>query len=205
MTDERLLIRKSEGGAAQGLAGDLLRRYFAEEGLAVPPSRQRAGLDAFLNDRRCVVFFADREDVADAPVGIVTASWRTSVERLKVAEIGDLYVVPAARGAGVAGALVEAVADWARGQGCTALLAAVGPDGELCHGVSGFFTRRGFADEYRELLARELAPGGGAGGGGGTSGGGGASGGGGGASGGGGGTSGGGVGTPVDDAPKKAT
>ena len=158
MTDTHLTIRKAEGGAAQGVASDLLRRYFAEEGLAVLPSRQRAGLDAFLNDRRCVVFFADREDVADAPVGIVTASWKTSVERLKVAEISDLYVVPAARGAGVAAALVEAVADWARAQGCTALFAAVGPDGELSHGVSGFFTRRGFSDEYRKLLACELAP-----------------------------------------------
>ena len=165
MTDIHLTIRKAEGGAAQGLAGDLLRRYFAEEGLAVPPSRQRAGLDAFLDDRRCAVFFADREDVADAPVGIVTVSWKTTVEHLKVAEIGDLYVVPAARGAGVATALVEAAADWARAQGCTALSAAVGPDGELSHGVSGFFTKRGFADEYRKLLARELPPGGGASGG----------------------------------------
>ena len=165
MTDIHLTIRKAEGGAAQGLAGDLLRRYFAEEGLAVPPSRQRAGLDAFLDDRRCAVFFADREDVADAPVGIVTVSWKTTVEHLKVAEIGDLYVVPAARGAGVATARVEAAADWARAQGCTALSAAVGPDGELSHGVSGFFTKRGFTDEYRKLLARELSPAGGASGG----------------------------------------
>ena len=158
MTDEPLTIQEAEGGAGQGLAGDLLRRYYAEEGLAVPPSRQRAGLDALLNDRRCVVLFAEREGVDGAPVGIVTASWKTSVERLKVAEIGDLYVLPAERGAGVAAALVEAIADWARSQGCTAVFAAVGPDGELSHGVSGFFTRRGFSDEYRKLLACELAP-----------------------------------------------
>ena len=158
MADERLTIRKAEGGEAQGLASDLLRRYFAEEGLAVPPSRQRAGLDALLNDRRCVVLFAEREGVTGEPLGIVTASWKTSVERLKVAEISDLYVLPTERGGGVARALVEAVADWAHTQGCTALFAAVGPDGELSHGMSGFFTHRGFADEYRKLLARELPP-----------------------------------------------
>ena len=163
MADERLTIRKAEGGEAQGLASDLLRRYFAEEGLAVPPSRQRAGLDALLNDRRCVVLFAEREGVTGEPLGIVTASWKTSVERLKVAEISDLYVLPTERGGGVARALVEAVADWARTQGCTALFAAVGPDGELSHGMSGFFTHRGFADEYRKLLARELPPAGHAG------------------------------------------
>jgi GNAT superfamily N-acetyltransferase len=158
MTHGRLTIRKAEGGAAQGVASDLLRRYFAEEGLAVPPSRLRTGLDALLNDRRCVVLFAEREGVAGPPPGIVTASWKTSVERLKVAEISDLYVVPAERSGGVAAALVEAVADWARTQGCTALFAAVGPDGELSHGMSGFFTHRGFADEYRKLLALELTP-----------------------------------------------
>ena len=75
-----------------------------------------------------------------------------------MAEISDLYVVPAERSGGVAAALVEAVADWARTQGCTALFAAVGPDGELSHGMSGFFTHRGFADEYRKLLALELTP-----------------------------------------------
>jgi GNAT superfamily N-acetyltransferase len=159
VTDIHLTLRKAEGGAAQGVASDLLRRYFAEEGLAVPPSRLRAGLDALLNDRRCVVLFAEREGVAGPPLGIVTASWSTSVERLKVAEISALYVVPAERGGGVAGALVEAVADWARTQGCTALFAAVGPDGELSHGTSGFFTHRGFADEYRKLLALDLTPG----------------------------------------------
>ena len=185
VTDIHLTIRKAEGGAAQGLASDLLRRYFAEEGLAVLPSRQRAGLDAFLDDRRCAVFFADREDDADAPVGIVTVSWKTTVERLKVAEIGDLWVVPAARGAGVATALVEAAADWARAQSCTTLIVAVGPDGELSHGVSGFFTKRGFTDEYRKLLARELSPAGAAGDAGGTGGG--------------------GAGTPADDTSEETT
>ena len=159
MTDKPVTIQKAEGGAAQGLASNLLRRYFAEEGLAVAPSRLRAGLDALLNDRRCVVLFAERENVTGEPLGIVTASWKTTVERLKVAEISDLYVLPDERSGGVAAALVEAVADWARGRGCTALFAAVGPDGELSHGVSGFFTRRGFADEYRKLLALELPPG----------------------------------------------
>jgi GNAT superfamily N-acetyltransferase len=156
MTDERLTIRRADGGAAQGVVGALLRRYFAEEGLAVPPFRQRAGLDAVLDDRRCVVLLAERDGVAGEALGIVTASWRTSVERLRVAEIGALYVPPGERRRGVAAALIEGVAAWARKQNCTALLVPVAPDGELSHGLTGFFTRRGFDDEYRKLLSLDL-------------------------------------------------
>ncbi len=148
MTDAQLTIRQADG-AAQEVAGDLLRRFFAEEGLAMPPSRQRAGLDAMLDDPRGAVLLAHRDSAADEPVGVATVSWRTSVERTRMAEMCELYVAPGARGRGVATALVEAVGAWAREQGCTALVVAVSPDGELSHGLTGFFTRRGFADEYR--------------------------------------------------------
>ena len=90
-------------------------------------------------------------------MGIACASWQTSVEHVRVAEIGELYVAPAARGRGVATALVEAVAAWANDQGCTACRVAVGPEGELSHGVTGFFTARGFDDEYRKLLSLALS------------------------------------------------
>lgn len=157
MTDSRLTIRQADH-ATQEVACDLLRRYFAEEGLATPAERQRAGLAALLADPRGVVLLAFRAPAAGEPVGIATASWKTSVEHLRVAEIGELYVPPAERGRGIATALVAAVAAWAAGEGCTACRAAVGPDGELSHGVTGFFTTRGFDDEYRKLLARELRP-----------------------------------------------
>ena len=155
MTDERLTIRQADG-AAQEVASDLLRRFFADEGLATPASQQHAGLAAMLDDPRGVVLLAHNKGTASAPVGIATASWRASVEHIRVAEIGELYVAPEARGRGLAAALVEAVAAWARAQGCSALVVAVGPDGELSHGSTGFFTRRAFDDEYRKLLSLDL-------------------------------------------------
>ena len=157
MTDTHPTIRQADE-AAQEVAGDLLRRFCAEEVLASPPSRQRAGLAALLADRRGVVLLAWRESAPDEPLGIATASWRTTVEHIRLAEIDALYVAPAARRRGLAGALVEAVAAWARRQGCTALVVAVGPDGELSHGLTGFFTGRGFTDDYRQLLSLELRP-----------------------------------------------
>ncbi len=157
MTDTHLTIRQADG-ATQEVASDLLRRFFAEEGFATPASRRHAGLAALLDDPRGAVLLASRAGAADVPVGIATASWRTTVEHVRLAEIGELYVVPAERGHGIGGALTEALAAWASSRGCAALAVAVGPDGELSHGLSGFFTRRGFGDEYRNLLSLELHP-----------------------------------------------
>jgi GNAT superfamily N-acetyltransferase len=155
VTDTHLTIRQADG-ATQQVASDLLRRFFAEEGLATTSSRQRAGLGAMLDDPRSAVMLAQGGD-DDEVVGIATASWQTSVEHARVARIAELYVAPAARRRGIATALVEAVAGWARTQGCSTLVVAVGPDGELSHGVAGFFAQRGFDDEYRKLLAFELS------------------------------------------------
>jgi len=102
-----------------------------------------------------VIAFAD-DGGARRAVGIATAAWSASVEYTRAAELEDLYVVPAERGRGVAGALIDAVTDWARRRGCRALLVTVTPDGELSHGLTGFYTRRGFADELRKLLAFDL-------------------------------------------------
>ncbi len=105
----------------------------------------------------CAAVLAFREDGgARRAVGIATAAWTASVEYTRSAELEDLYVVPAARGHGIAGALIGAVTRWSRQRGCQALLVTVTPDGELSHGLSGFYARRGFADEYRTLLALDL-------------------------------------------------
>jgi GNAT superfamily N-acetyltransferase len=155
VTDTHLTIGQADG-AAQEVAGDLLRRFFAEEGFAVTTARCRTGLAAVLDDPRGAVLLARREGELDEPAGIVTASWRTTVEHVRLAEIGALYVRPEARGQGIATALIEAVAAWAGERGCTVLAVAVGPDGELRHGVTGLFAARGFDDEYRKVLARAL-------------------------------------------------
>ena len=119
-----------------------------------------------LADRaHCAVFLAwrtvegepgDAGSVVREAAGVATATWSAGVEYTRSAELGDLYVVPAARGRGIAAALIEAVTDWSRAQGCRALLVTVAPDGELSHGLTGFYVRRGFTDEYRKLLALDL-------------------------------------------------
>ena len=105
----------------------------------------------------CAAVLAVRKDGgARRPIGVATAAWRASVQHTRAAELEDLYVVPSERGRGVAGALVDAVTRWSRERGCSVLLVTVTPDGELSHGLTGFYTKRGFGDEYRTVLSLAL-------------------------------------------------
>ena len=146
------------GAATVEVAAGLLRRFFAEEGFTTPPDAQRRGLAELLSDpAHCAAVLAVGEDGgARVPVGVATAAWCVSVEYGRAAEIEDLYVVPAARGRGVATALIDHLAGWARERGCSAVLVTVTPDGELSHGLTSFYARRGFTDECRKLLALDL-------------------------------------------------
>ena len=155
VTDTHLTIRRADR-AAQKVAGDLLRRYFAEEGFALTAGLPGAGLAALLDDPRAAVLLAARAEAPDEVAGIVTVTWTTSAAHGRLAEVGELYVLPAARRRGVATALLEAAVVWAREHDCTVCRLAVGPDGELRHGVAGFFTARRFGDDYRKLLVREV-------------------------------------------------
>jgi predicted N-acetyltransferase YhbS len=72
------------------------------------------------------------------------------------AEIGDLYVMPAARGRGLARALVEACEGLARGQGATNLQVTLTGHGETA-GLRAFYARLGFADDGRRILWRAIS------------------------------------------------
>jgi len=156
MTDSTLTIQQADS-AAREVASDLLRRYFAEEGFALgDASTPHAALAALLDDPRAAVLLAYLSGAAGEAAGIATVTWTASAAYVRSAEIAELYVRPQARGRGVATALVEAAVAWARERGCTVCRLAVSPDGELSHGVTGFFAARGFGDDYRRVLVRDL-------------------------------------------------
>jgi GNAT superfamily N-acetyltransferase len=155
MTDSTLIIRQADL-AAQEVASDLLRRYFTEEGIALAAGLPMAGLTALLDDSRAAVLLATHTGAGAEVAGIATVTWTASAAHRRLAEVAELYVRPAARRRGVATSLLEAAIAWARDHGCTVCRLAVGPDGELSHGVAGFFTARGFDDDYRKVLVREV-------------------------------------------------
>jgi GNAT superfamily N-acetyltransferase len=89
-------------------------------------------------------------------VGIVTVTSMVYIEWGRLGEIGDLYVLPEARGNGIARRLVQAAIDWCRARGCSAVEATTTPLGEAAHGLRSFYSRLGFAATGRTISLLRL-------------------------------------------------
>ena len=105
---------------------------------------------AFLNEIRALVALPEPYvaflafDERDQPCGMVDARLRNYAEgapRLHAAYVEDLWVVPEARGRGVARALLAVVEQWAREQGMDWLGSDTAPDNHASwawHRAAGF-------------------------------------------------------------------
>jgi aminoglycoside 6'-N-acetyltransferase I len=143
------------GSESFDAAFHLLQRFFVEEGFDTPAEEMRSSLAAMLASGSSAVFLAWRNGEA---LGVATVTTVVGIEYGRAAEMDDLYVLPQARGRGVAGALIEAVCGWCQEQGCTAVLVTVTPEGEAAHGLMDFYQRRGFVNTGRVILECSLCP-----------------------------------------------
>jgi GNAT superfamily N-acetyltransferase len=134
-------------------AADLLIRFFAEEGFDGNPAVISTNLDAMLADRDCWVALAV---VAGEPVGIITASMIRDIEYGRVAEFGDLYVLPEARGRGIAQALIAAGKEWCRQRGCAAILLTIAAEGDAAHDLGALYAKYGFTVTGRKIAECRL-------------------------------------------------
>ncbi|HTV46293.1 MAG TPA: GNAT family N-acetyltransferase [Stellaceae bacterium] len=75
---------------------------------------------------------------------------------LRIAEIGDLYVLPGARRRGIAARLIRAATEWCRLQGCSAVEVVITAAGEQTHGLSRFYQRLGFVPTGRTMSLLRL-------------------------------------------------
>lgn len=150
--DERPQIEKAGPESIQE-AFSLLRQFFAEEGFNTPAESMYNSLQTMLEEERSAVFLAR---LGGQAVGVATATCSVGVEYGRSSEMEDLYVQPQVRGAGVAGALIEAVRGWCRRQGCKCLLVTVTPEGQDRHNLIGFYRRRGFVHTGRVIMEQEL-------------------------------------------------
>lgn|SRR5581483_4921310 len=133
----------------------LLVRFFVEEGFTTPPDKIAANLRAMVDDP---FSWAAMAWEGHAAVGIATISTNRGVEFGLQGEIGDLYVVPDARGRGIARALVDASLAWCRERGCASVQVVITPEGQGEHDLMGFYHRLGFAPTGRTLVLREFEP-----------------------------------------------
>ena len=142
-------VRASDFAAACGL----LARFFAEEGFTTPASKVAANLRAMIDDPFC---WAALAWVGDEPLGITTISTNRGVEFGLQGEIGDLYVLPGARGRGIARALVDASVAWCRERGCASVQVVITPEGQSAHDLMSFYNRLDFAPTGRSLVLFEF-------------------------------------------------
>jgi GNAT superfamily N-acetyltransferase len=131
----------------------LLERFFREEGFDTPAEAMRSSLRAMIAAPNSAVFVARLEGKA---VGVATVTTSVGIEYGRSAELDDLYVLPQARGRGIAGALIEAVCSWCGEKGATVVLVTVTPQGAAEHKLLDYYQRRGFANTGRLILERAL-------------------------------------------------
>lgn len=135
------------------IAISLLHRFFQEEGFSCDRSIISANLDKMRRDDNHWVALALNNGHF---VGIVTVTSMLYIEWGRLGEIGDLYVLPEARGNGIARCLVQAAIDWCRARGCSAVEVITTPLGETTHGLSKFYSRLGFAATGRTISLLRL-------------------------------------------------
>ena len=136
-------------------ATTLLDRFFREEGFPLPAEGLETRIRRYAEMPGHAVFLVHL-DTGPAGVGTVVISF--GLEYGWLAELEDLYVLPEARGAGVARRLVEHAARWASEQGCSAMLVTITPEGQESHDLIGFYSHLGFADRGRRMFELQLTP-----------------------------------------------
>jgi GNAT superfamily N-acetyltransferase len=136
-------------GQHRDAAVDLLARFFREEDFATPRHLIAQNLDQMLADETCWVAVAL---ALGRPSGVITVTTMRYVEWGRLAEIGDLYIVPAHRGRGLARKLVDAAVVWSQQRGCAGIYVTVTPEGEARHRLSRFYERLDFEPTGRTTM-----------------------------------------------------
>ncbi len=140
------------GGDDIGQAQALLISFFQEEGFDTPPETVARNFRRMLGLDICRVFVARR---GARLLGIATASLDFGIEYGWSCEVGDLYVLPAERGKGIARALIDRCAAWSRERAATTMRVTVTRHGAEA-GLARFYEGLGLIDEGRGIMSVDL-------------------------------------------------
>ena len=152
MTSGELLVRQAEASDFDRLL-PLFERFYREEGFESAVAGVAANLRQILQRDDTAAFIALAGDRA---VGAAATSSGFGLEVGLYAELEDLFVEPDCRGRGVASALVEAAADWARAKGCSDVEIVLTPHGQADDKLIPWYEARGFAATGRVIYERSL-------------------------------------------------
>ena len=132
---------------------ELMAEFYGESGFPLPEANARAAFSTLLSDARLGAVWIAWEETH--PVGhvVLTVSFSMEYGALR-GFVDDLFVRPAARGRGTAGALIDAVVADCASRGVRALLVEVGTVNDAGRRA---YDKAGFVDTGHLLLARPLA------------------------------------------------
>jgi ribosomal protein S18 acetylase RimI-like enzyme len=145
----RQLGPKDETAAAE----ELLIRFFREEHFTTQADLIRRHCRHLATVDSCGLFVAEK---AGDAVGVATVSMQYGIEFGWLGEMGDLYVLPASRGIGIARELIRAVEEFLKARGAAGYQVTLTPYAQSAHGMLEFYRKFGFAGEGREILYRHL-------------------------------------------------
>ena len=134
---------------------ELATAFYLEEGFATPTVELRHNLRVLLQSERARVAVAVDHDHI---VGFAVSTVSFGLEQGCVTELEDLFVRPGHRRTGIGAALINDSAAWAISCGCRSLELVVAPNGRDVEHLFGYYGRRGFTDQGRRLLSRDLHP-----------------------------------------------
>jgi aminoglycoside 6'-N-acetyltransferase I len=132
----------------------LAREFYDEDGFATSDEELarnfRALFAAEAGAHICLAI------VDGSAVGFGLTTTDLILESGLVAELQDLYVMPAHRGTGVGARLMQDAQRWARDRGAALLEVVVAPNGRDVSGLLAYYAANGFRDDGRRLLSLEL-------------------------------------------------
>jgi GNAT superfamily N-acetyltransferase len=131
----------------------LFERFYQEEGFEAAVAGVAGNLRQLLRRPDTAAFIVRAEGRA---VGAAAVSTAFGLEAGLYAELEDLYVDPAWRGQGIASALVEEAADWAKARGCRDVEIVLTPPAQARDGLAAWYEARGFRNTGRIIFERTL-------------------------------------------------
>lgn len=128
--------------------------FYVEDHIPLDPERVRTGMQAVLeDDRNGAVLILTTDALAFA--GYITLGWCFSVEQGgRFVLLDELYLVPAARGAGLGRQALSLAAEWAAGQGAQVMRLEVNHHNAR---AKALYLSCGYADDARDILTLDLA------------------------------------------------
>lgn len=146
-------VRRLRAGDDLTAAVALLVRFFADEGFIADAARIARHAQVMAGLETCGLFVGE---AAGEAVAVASVSLEFGIEFGWWAEMGDLYVVPQARGHGWSRRMTDAVESFLREKGAAGYQVTVTPYGETAHGLRDYYLNLGFAGDGRVILMKTL-------------------------------------------------